>query len=186
MEAITQNDQREGVIETFLRRTKDGVRVNIKADPEVEDYIRNLSSGIVEGVRVFGRDWIQPPQPPTASVPMLNSDGSVTQGPPIQAEHLRVYTFPWGENQDELIHPCSFNLSFAGRPLRLPNGRANLNFLRLVGISRPEGVTFIWNALLSLTELERLHDQVSRGQDRFYNEYLRPADMKISLVLTKV
>lgn len=152
----------EDVISAYLRRTKDGLRVDVKVHPDVEHYFNNLSHGQHENVRAYGKNW----------APIDKVDGS-------QGEALRVWVFNWPQGHEDFLNPGTMHQP-GGTP-RLENGRVNISFLRLVGASRPEGVSFIWNAMLGDEELRRLASQFHRAQERFYTEFVKPTEVEIAV-----
>lgn len=161
MEVTTTNT--EDMISAYLRRTKEGLRVDVKVHPDVEAFFRRYSHDQHEAVRVFGKQWT--PLPPKA-------EGSAP-------EALRVWTIDWPQGKDDYLNPGS--LHQAGGTPRLENGRANVSYLRLVGASRPEGVSFIWNAMLGDEELKRIAQQLHRAQERFYQEFVKPTEIEITV-----
>lgn len=60
-----------------------------------------------------------------------------------------------------------------------PRGATNISFIRLVGASRPEGVTFLCEDVSSTPGLERLSERIRRAGGRFCDNYLKPVKFHI-------
>lgn len=140
------------VIHTFLRRCKEGVRVDLKVEPEIEEFFKSWSGGSNSSVDNYGRQWHS-----------LN-------GSPIQ-----VYDF-----EDRGMEQGRFSLWSPGRSLHL-DGHVNVSFLRIVGASEGDGVSLIIEDLVSRTELENLAEKIKRGCAWFYMEYVKPVNYEITV-----
>lgn len=148
MEAnLTESNQ--NVVQTFLRRCKDGLRVDLLVNPEIEDFFKQWSGEATVDASVGGRSWRPIPGQPA----------------------LRV----WAYNQPKSDHE-NYMLSMPGRPI-IWDGFTNISFLRLVGAS--QGISFIIEDLISRTELDKMADKVKKGEAWFYSEFLKPIEMEV-------
>ena len=58
-------------------------------------------------------------------------------------------------------------------------GLINLSFLRLVGLSKPEGVKFRINGVYSEERLLQLGDRIGSAVESLYKDYLNPIDLSV-------
>lgn len=153
----------ETVIQVALRRCKDGVRVHVKVVPDVEDFFRHWGGGQQDNIINFGRTWL----PYNSDTGRAVSDGS---------RALNIWSFgqtkPMDKESRSLWHP--------GRPLT-HDGLVNISFLRIVGISAPEGLSFVSDELMSRSELEIVTSKVERSLAWFYREYINPVNMSVNV-----
>lgn len=159
----------ENVIWVSLTRKKNPLLVSVKIHPRVEELVRGWGTGLDEPVQ--GGRWWKPTQ----------------GGPPLRVWNLdlardRIFDSGGGSR---------YRINAAGRPLIFSDGddeRAdarreqmlNLSFIRLVGASGPDGVSFeIAEGVHSLPELRKLADQIKVAGRRFYIDFLMPVDLTV-------
>lgn len=148
-------DKKNGVnvVRLHMGRCKDGIRIDVKLDQIIEDFFTKWSLGQrPEDVANYGRSW----------TPTRQEDSP-----------LLVYPLPM-----DRIEPYKYTIWHPGRPL-MWDQMTNISFLRLSGASRPEGVSFTVEDLVSKAELENLAEKVKRGCAWFYQEYIKPTDFDI-------
>ena len=169
-ESAILNKGGEIVVEIRFRRNASGLMIGARTVPAIEDFMRGLGDGSAVDVRAAGRLWV-----------------------PLCGDTLMAYAmttgFP-GENSHE------FELTQLGKPiinnynskdgglLSLPlhaGSTANLSFLRLVGISEGEGVTFGVKGVYSLDFIRSMRDQVLDACRKFYVTYLKPIDFCVQI-----
>lgn len=167
MEAAIVQKSGEMCIKSSLKRSSQGLIVSVMAHPRVEEFMQRLAMEEVVDVVPSGRHW-------TAL------DGRVLRayGPPtVPLDPLRT--------EDGL----SIGIDRLGQPLiefyeDRNTGRGeeklNLSFLRLVGISEGDGVSFLLKSVYSLQGMKKLRDQLQSAQTILYNGYLRPIEFTIA------
>lgn len=138
-----------------LRRSPDGLVVNISAVKEVEDFIRGLGNGELSELSQFGGLWFNPTDQP-----------------------IMVY------NLEQNIKVPDFTLANIGEPLANEQiGRANLSFLRFKGISEPGGVSVGIRGPMSRSGIRGLGPLLSRAANRLVDEYIAPCVVDIKVLL---
>lgn len=149
------------VITIHLARRRDGLKLTVRTDEEVEEFFRHWGGGAQRGVAGLGRSW------------RTLGDGNLP---------LRAYELPknFGEQRDP-----SYTLANLGTEL-MANGSVNISFLRLVGISKPEGISFTVDSVVSLSGLENIGNRINTACGRFYGEYIKPAEIDVVVSARKV
>lgn len=159
---ITESDQmRSGdtCIEVDFLRGKSGLRVRVKATPEVEEFIKTLGQGEEVAVGNYGRYW----------TPLPSQEG--------------LYAYDMSSKLQRSAVP--FTLEALGSQIDLSYDSPNLvntSFLRLVGISKGDGVTFILRGVYSHDAIMRMRDLVGAANRQFYIDYLRPMHVTVATV----
>jgi hypothetical protein len=144
------------LINTYLRRTKDGVRVDVKVHPDVEAFFRKWSGGGQDDVRANGRTW-------------KNAEAG---------KRLLAWSF---NNQDVIEQLRPISLHALGQPI---NSRelTNISYIRLCGASEGDGVSFLCDVVMGRNDLDRLGERLKRAQEDFYRELIQPMDVEIQLL----
>jgi hypothetical protein len=170
-----------------IGRSRTGIVISVEATPEVEGFFATSVAAQQETptqVGMFGREWIQVGQTPLEIYPLPG---------PTFAGQLAV-----GYND------AYFRLDQPGAPMFLPGpiraGNANksalrtvpphptnmvdreassinLTPLRLVGISRPGGVSFKIDGVWSTSDLQAIRDKFQAASATFYLSYLQPVHL---------
>jgi len=140
---------------------KGGVSVTVRALPRVEEFMQNLGNGTVDP-QTSGRYWISFDERPLSAY--------IIQ--PVQA--------PMSDDGSAV------SLNRLGQPLLMThpdsgNTVVNLSLLRLRGISEGTGVTFGLRGVYSLTELHKVRDKLVCASRRFYDEFVRPVDIGVTI-----
>lgn len=139
-------------IDIELRRHRHGIRVRIHTMPEVEAFFEQWSSGLQERPSV-GRLW-----------------------KPIPDETLNLWTFGMGNMGPSTHRP--YSLVHSGLGFFIEGGYPNLSFLRLVGVSNPDGRSLIVEAVMGRSEITQLGQRLSEACNMFYGEYLQPVNVR--------
>lgn len=147
-EAGTSND----AIDIRICRHRDGIKLNIRTWPDVEAFFQHWSGGLQERP-AHGRLWR-----PVAADGLLNM---WSMGVAITPSALRPYS---------LIH--------SGLGFTVDTGYPNISFLRLVGVSEPNGRDVVVEALVGRGEIPALAQRLSEASQMFYNEYLQQVNMR--------
>lgn|SRR3990167_1906546 len=152
MNTETLNDG-ESVIALYLKRTEEGLQVNVQTAVAVEEFFKHWGGAQRRNVGTVGRLW-----------------KSNLQGGLVAWELSR------------LDDHTSFTLVQLGTDItRIGEAGPNLSFLRLVGVSEPGGVTFTVDSVISRGGLEKLAHQLNLACGRFYDEYIKPAEVDITV-----
>lgn len=174
----------ESVIRLSLVRSARGLLVNVKAHPAVEEFFRSnaIHSGATapttHDVAVLGRFWQRArPRDGSDATPLQAYDRVVAIPVVLGGDSVDV------ANVDRLGQPL---LEPYNHPSGRPSKNVNLSFLRLVGISEPEGVTFYIRGVYSIDLVRETKDKLAEGVKRFYASYLKPVEMHVSCVTQEV
>jgi hypothetical protein len=151
----------ETILQYRYRRTIKGLKVWMKAHSLIEELIKEWTAkdaaeqAITTRLINYGRQWT--------------------------GEDLRVYELVRG------LEPRSFGdgeytLADPGQELiQSRSGMVNLGFLRLVGISSQDGVTFTVDGVYSPGEIKRIEGLISRATKRFYTDFLLPVELEVTI-----
>lgn len=149
----------EIIIQTRLQRNSDGLTIECRAHPRIEDFFRAQSNDS-SPVGNYGRHW-------------------------ISKEPLRVHSPIMPLDYIRLDDGNYVTADRVGQPImegrERPNDTINLSFLRLVGISEGSGIRFGLKGVYSLDALKKLKEQLQQAERRFYLEFMRPIDMTITM-----
>lgn len=161
MEEITTESGKSGekvwVRLTFLNGLK-GLEINVKAVPELENFIKNLGSGAIHPVT--SNHWYNPAEE-------KGWHGKVQKNEVWAMEHT--------------IDNPYYSLHYVGERL-IQGSQVNLSFLRLVGISDEGGITFGEAKPYSRSERVRIKGQISVAVREFVLDYLTPNRSVFNLV----
>ena len=83
--------------------------------------------------------------------------------------------------QKSAVNDHQFMLGQVGNVFE-KGGSTNLSFLQLVGVSRPEGVSFGVKGVWSLAELRTIRGNIEDAVERLWNEYIRPVEMSGGII----
>ena len=186
VEAIS-NKGGEDIIQTSLRRTTQGLLVTIKAHPRVEEFMQRLSGGEVVSVSSIGRNWLTEWTEPEIRVgdKVIPSNRHIIRAEPLRAYALHVPFEPFRSNDgtwidlDRLGHPLLSQGSNDGS-IRGNDEQLNMSFIRLVGISQPEGVQFLLKTVFSMNGMKKLRDSIQNAQNSFITEYIKNVEYTIT------
>jgi hypothetical protein len=139
-----------------------GMRMHVKARPELETFMQQLSGGQKCPTNSYSEAWTSQ-----------------------NAKELEVYLIdkPLGAGNYTLEHVC-------GDPVvqnRVPRTGAtedkiNLSFLKLVGISSDEGLTFGISGIFSADVCNRLKLELNGALRQFLTDYVVPVNINLQVV----
>ncbi len=162
-------------IQIRLRRSRDGITVNVQSAPSVELLFKDMCpEQSLQDAQLLGRYWSPAQSGTTLQVYAINPE--ISSG-----------------NQTIPGTSVFWNLVGVGHPLvsederrGLRNGSGddgprsiNLSLLRLKGISEPGGVTFRYHGILDEEDIEDLAKDLHQASTQFYNLYLRDLDITL-------
>lgn len=144
-----------------LSRSEYGIKVNVKTSALIENFMRSLGPGEKQAVDMHGKLWI-PEKPGDAP----------------------LYVYEHGRNALQNLPSNRYSIAMVGRSLDLTADLgpdiANLSFLRLVGISEGNGVTFhVKGQVLSLDGLRSIKNRIGQEARNLYVDFIRPVDMTV-------
>jgi hypothetical protein len=161
----------EDQIKVKLYRSFDGLIVKVWADPKVEEFIRSLSVDTPVDLKVLGRYWSALPEAPPLMV--------------YRVADLTLMSGVLGSGD------CTYRLDQPGQALSvidhgtlsgIPRTVINMGFLRLVGISQGNGITFKVSGVYPSDHLRSMRDAIGAASRSFYITYMKP--MKLRVVLS--
>ena len=137
-------------IEISLHRGRDykGLEIFVKADPKIESFFAAQSQAPAIDIRSFGENWS-----------------------PIDPSPLLIYRIA-----NDTIGDC-YRFDNVGAPFTLPSARdpkANLSFLKFIGISSPTGITFGVNNPSSKPFVKELANSISVASKAFLRDHIVP------------
>lgn len=155
----------EDVILTWMKRAKRGLHLRVKVSADVEEFFKNYAK-VAESSRDYGTSWLPPDE----------------KGKAPQVWHFRA----------PIVGDGSYTLNNVGENLNLNNGNLkatasgrggmmNISFLRLVGASEGEGVSFVIDTIISKPEMDDLAQQITKACAQFYNDYIKPVSHEIKI-----
>ncbi len=165
-------------IQIRLRRNREGISVNVRTAPGVEDLFKYLvpERGIID-VGTVGRYW----------APMHKDNPLYAY--PIDSERIQARGVLSGSGLNwsllGLGQPIvgqttrGNNAGLTRRPTTDDNEMVNLSMLRLRGTSNPEGVTFRYHGILGDDQIKQLAEEFHQCSAHFYNMYLRDVDLTL-------
>ena len=142
-------------ITTRIGRTAKGLEVRVILHPDVEECFKTISNGEAQPITLFGRKW-QSPQP------------------------LDVYDIPASMAGVGLVSgTVGYRLDIPGRELIIADPTTglrvvNMSFVRLVGASGPEGVSFYLGGAWEKDDTIWLGQSVVAAGDAICNKYIYP------------
>ena len=145
-------------LDISIRRGPKGLELGVKADPKLETFIKSLGSGIKEQVEAYGRSWY-----------------SLTPG-----KSLEVYPL---ENS---LHADAYTLDAVTELFKSRDGRTNLSFLRIVGISEPEGIRFGMSGPFSKTYVREVLSDIGRETRNLIKDYVVPIHVNLRITSQEV
>ena len=167
----------ESVVRVLLRRTSKGLAVNVQAHRAVEEFFRANAEGHTVDARTVGRFWSHPEDTAEARKPLIAYDRRTST--------LDMQNYDGGSNNFERLgQPLSEPI--ISRASGLATKQANLSFLRLQGISEPDGVTFILRGVYSTEAVREMKDIIANGVKQFYASYLKPVEMSVMCLTQEV
>jgi hypothetical protein len=190
----------ETCIQTLLVRSGVGLTVRINALPKVEEFIRSLGDGSEVAVETIGRHWwsIPFPRDPNSAKVLGASVYQMTNNPGLIHLENEGFSFRLDKPGWPLTEtPRDGALRYRGEafapgdepydgPARIPDlgpkETLNLSFLRLVGISRSEGVTFGVRGVFTPEQVDRLALQIEAATKKFYQTFLKPYKLVITVM----
>lgn len=147
-----------------------GLIVKVRAIPMVEEYMSGLGNGQRQDIRNYARYWL----------------------PQIESDMLQVYQMDTNMGVIE-TGGVAFRLDTPGNPLNhydtspltgMPRTVANISFLRLVGISKDPGVAFRVKGIFGIDAIKATRASIASAIHAFFEAYVRPVDLRVSVVLT--
>lgn len=135
-----------------LGRHRDGIKVHVKTWPDVEVFFSKWSGGVQERP-AHGRLW-----------------------KPVGDSELRLWALALHNVNPTPMRP--YSLVHSGAGFVVGDGYANISFLRLIGISEPEGRSFVMETVLGKSEVASMAQRLSDACNLYYGEYLQDITMR--------
>lgn len=182
----------ETCIQTLIHRSAEGVTVKVWALPRVEEFIRSLGSGEHLDIQTIGRHWASPASlgekkkagekklfvyqmEHNPGIISINDDFGFRldrPGSPLVEEPMQAGRRPGLYDDDAPV---------AARAARLPNEVLNISFLRFVGISEANGVSFFERGVYTISGIDKLAERIEQATNRFYKEFLKPYSVVVTV-----
>jgi hypothetical protein len=138
-----------------LTRGKEGLEINVRTVPEVELFMKELGDR-TDNVEAYGKSWVS-----------LN-------GEPLMIYRMNKDIFE-GDSK-----PRSYDLARVSESMINPrDGKINLAFLRIVGISSPDGIRFGVKGPISSRYIKELKDDILVEMKNFLRDFIVPVQYNI-------
>ncbi len=151
-------------------RSRVGLIYRIKARPDVEDFMRNLSSERKMLVEAISDAWVN----------ANPSAGQALEYYDVDLNNSRSYAIN-GIGAAPLIQEVEQQRRLVERQLPKED-LANISFLRLVGISNPDGVVVGFTGAYSSDYVQKLKIQLPAAIEQFLRDYLVPITINLHTV----
>jgi hypothetical protein len=152
-------------------RNKVGLIIQVKARPDIEDFLRGLAHGGKAGVDAYGDMW----QNVASDKPLeyYHTDTRLESGRGYSLEHIGQAPLITNERQARNA------LLNGGGPA---DEVVNLAFLRLVGVSSPEGITVGITGAYSGEYLRRIKLLLPGAVKNFLQDYVVPITINLQVI----
>lgn len=138
-------------------RTSKAMDVWVQVDPKVEDFFKSLTGETPHKLEEFGR------------------------GGRWSGNDLKVYRI------EEDMNGIEYSVNAIGQSLHTGRGNPiNLSFLRLVGASKPEGVTFSVTGPVNREAVRELSQRILTGCRSLFKEYIVPVKINLRITSTEL
>jgi hypothetical protein len=154
-------------IATVLRRSSKGLELNIKVHEAVEEFFRAAAGQETTPIELYGRKWV-------SSTPLTVHD---------LPESMRGSTVI-GERTAYRLDKPGHDLIFTDDLTRM--SIINMGFIRLVGASAPEGVTFTLAGAYEREDVIRLSQEIANAGNVFVRKYVYPMIISMNNIVTVV
>lgn len=153
------NKSGETFLQTILERSKQGLRLTVYASPRLEQFMASINDGAeFVQTRLYGREWLFSDLKFGAA---YNTPGEDFTGPKYTSGGKFSYRL------DQLGKPLIFKDDMNG------NRCVNLSFLRLVGISEGNGISFEIKGVRTQDGIKELSTAIAQACKSFYDQYIR-------------
>lgn len=150
-----------------LDRGKKGLEFFLRADPRIEDFMKSLGGASpLEAVEMYGREWY-----PTSGKPLLIY-AMERDLPPSPTYTLSKPAEPF-RNPTSSSREISLNAS--------ASNRLNLSFLRLAGISNPDGFSFGVYGPFSEPYISQLSKEIVVEVRNIIRDYIVPVHINLRI-----
>lgn len=160
---------------TDITRAGVGLRYTVKCHPDVEDFFRfnqGLTDPSIEPVENYGREWFRP-------------RGSCDESP------LMVYGLSDSLAGERGVGNLHYRLDRPGESILIsrrdahltgiPTKTLNMSFLRLVGTSNPEGVSFVVHGVFGDDLVTEIENNITIACRELYRQYMMPLEVSVIL-----
>lgn len=158
----------ETVIRIVLHRNSNGLTVQVKTHPGVEDFMRMIGNGEKVDPGIVGRYWVPVGNEKNLAAYMIPALKPPSNGIPMTVDAL---------GHPLLIMPDKDMIIRGSGTTEL----VNISFLRLVGVSEGIGITFGVKGVFSKEQLTTLRDKLATASRVFYIEYMQPIDLGVTI-----
>lgn len=146
-------------IDIWVSRHKNGIKLKIQTIPEVEAFFQHWSGRLQERPS-YGRLW-----------------------KPVDENPLTLWSF--GMNfSPSATRP--YSLIHSGLGFFTEHNYPNISFLRLVGVSQPDGCSLIVETVMGRGEIAALAQRISEACNLFYGEYLQQINMRAVVLVQQL
>lgn len=149
------------VLTCQIKRSRKGLVITAKTDPVIEELFREWAGDAPNvGHAAHGRMWeaLNGPLPQLYGLSIMPDNGSK-----LQTVSGKIY-----------------RIDRVGTHL-VDDGGINLGFLRFIGISDANGVTFVVKGVFSTDETRRVAQDLKEAVKHFYISFIKPVDVVIQM-----
>lgn len=159
-----------------------GLRLHVKANQELEQFMRNLSNGHTVPMESLSEEWVRIPQEDTEvySIDFGRTPKEYTLsavGYPIVIDSSK----PLREDEDDGLRTAPPIRRLTGSPDKGMQV-ANLSFLTIAGVSREEGITIGLSGVYSLEYIMSARTILVQAAKQFLHDYIVPVTINLGIV----
>lgn len=152
-----------------LRNGSFGLTVTVRAAAGVEEYIKSMGSGETQDVKTIGRYWVPMKKDEVLQAYHLGGPMGMVQG---KNGYFRL------DKVANVLQEKQIVSQMTGAVKEV----MNLSFLRLVGISEQEGVTFGVKGVYSEEAIYSIQKHTKDALHDFYQTYMKPMSLSVMMV----
>lgn len=146
-------------LDLSVKSTTGGINIWAFADPKIEALMQSLGDGRLDSLEAYAKSW----------------------GSPDPAGNP-VMVYKMARNPEYGTGRRTYSLSDVGGMFEDQDGLTNLSFLRIKGISKPEGVTFRVNVPISLYKAKELKHTLLEATRQLVLDNLIPFHINFKLI----
>lgn len=163
-------------ISTELNRAGVGLRIKVRTHPIIEEFFQGcqgMAAPLIDDVANYGRRLWEPARGESR-------------------RELQVYAIPVELQGEFAINNIRYRLDRPGDAVFLPSGLdgglpstsrgtkvLNLSFLRLVGTSIDDGITFYISGVYSEDTMNELETAITAASQEIYRQFMKPIRIEI-------
>ncbi len=155
--------------EFILKRCPKGLDFTVRVLPEVEELIKSLTTGKKEPAEAYGMEWF--PIEPAGDLMIYRTDKRSIEGDSWTIDKVAqpLLTVPDPRAERDPYE-------------RLAAKKVNMSFLRIAGLSNPNGVRFGIHGPFSKDFIKQYGTDIIREMKNLVQQYIVPVNINLRIV----